>query len=284
MIILGIRVSNVNDVITQFDVIRIYRDDAQDAPFTDPPIGTVQLIASKVDYEYLDESGTDVHWYSASYYETTAPNAESDKSMPFKGIPANGPLGLITPDYIRANTDFPGLAALNDTKLWNYIWRAESLIYNWSLQYGGFCTEDKPNWEVMSRIAALMVVEQLYITTDASTRIRNVSGMKSERIGSYQYTMADPSTTTTTTVDANNPYAFGAEPIAILGYYTCGTGSTVHMKTTQVFPELAPSPGYVLTPQYVGVEVRPWHDYTDLELRRGILLGHPHWFRTQDPA
>jgi hypothetical protein len=283
MIILGIRVSNVNDVITQFDVIRIYREDAQDASFAGPPIGTIQLVASKIDYEYLDQSGQDTHWYSASYYQTTVPQVESEKSTPFKGIPANGPLGILTPDYIRANTEFPGLAALSDTRLWNYIWRAESLMYSWSMQYGGFCTEGKENWAVMSRIAGLMVVEQLYITTDASSRVRRVSGVKSEKIGSYSYTMADEGTTSTQTTDYNDPYAFGAEPLAILGYYTCGTTSLVHMKTTQVFPELAPIAGYPLTPQYVGVEVRPWHDFTDLELLRGVLLpgGYIH---TKDPA
>lgn len=282
MIILGIRVSNIAEVLTQYDLIRIYRDTAQDAAFNPPPLGTIQLIVNTIDYEYLDNQGNDTHWYSASYY-STANGIESDKSVPFKGIPASGPLGILTPDYIRANTDFPVLAAMNDTKLWNYIWRAESLMYSWSLQYGGFCVEDKPNWDVMSRIAALMVVEQLYITNDASLRARRVSGVQSEKIGSYSYSLAgQPSTTATD--NYQDPYAFGAEPIAILGYFTCGTTTTIHMKTTQVFPELAPSPSYVLTPQYVGVEVRPWHDFTDLELRRGILLGHPHWMRTQDPS
>lgn len=281
MIILGIRVSNIGEIITDYDTIRIYREAAQDAPFTDPPVGTIQLLANKTDYEYEDADGVQTDWYSASYYQ--APDTESDKSLPFQGIPADGPLGILTPDYIRANTDFPALAAMSDTKLWNYIWRAESLMYSWSLQYGGFCTEDKDNWNVMSRIAGLMVVEQLYITNDASIRARRVSGVQSEKIGSYSYSLAgQPSTTTT--ANYLDPYAFGAEPLAILGYFTCGTTTTIHMKTTQVFPELAPSPSYVLTPQYVGVEVRPWHDFTDLELRRGILLGHPHWMRTQDPA
>jgi hypothetical protein len=271
MIILGIRVSNITEVLTQFDVINIYRDIAQDALFSDPAIGTVQLKVGQVDYEYLDSDGDDTHWYSASYYHTVPPLIESDKSVPFKGIPANGPLGILTPDYIRANTDFPALAAMNDTKLWNYIWRAESLMYSWSLQYGGFCTTDKPNWDVMSRIAALQVVEQLYITNDASVRARRVSGVQSEKIGSYSYSLAKD-TGTTTTADYADPYGFGAEPLAILGYYTCGTSSLIHMKTTQVFPELAPIAGYPLTPQYVGVEVRPWHDFTDLELKRGVLL------------
>ncbi len=283
MIILGIRVSNITEVLSQFDIIRIYRDDAQDGDFAEPNIGTVQLVAGKIDYEYVDPAGNDTHWYSASYYHTTSPIVESDKSVPFKGIPANGPLGILTPDYIRANTDFPGLAVMSDTKLWNYIWRAESLIYSWAEQYGGFCVEDNPHWSTMSRIAALMVVEQLYITTDASTRIRNVSGIKSERIGSYQYTMADETTTTTTQVDPNNPYAFGAEPLAIFAHFTCGTSSLIHMKTTHVFPELAPIAGYPLTPQYVGVEVRPWHDFTDLELLRGVLLPGGR-ISTKDPA
>ena len=283
MIILGIRVSNVTEVLTQYDIIRVYRDDAQDALFSDPPIGTVQLKAGQIDYEYLDSDGDDTHWYSASYAHTVAPLIESDKSVPFKGIPASGPLGILTPDYIRANTDFPALAAMNDTKLWNYIWRAESLMYSWSLQYGGFCTEGKPNWDVMSRIAALMVVEQLYITSDASIRARRVSGVQSEKIGSYSYTL-NTSGGGSTTADYQDPYAFGAEPIAIMGYYTCGTTSMIHMKTTQVFPELAPRPGFVLTPQYMGVEVRPWHDFNDLELRRGIITGHPRWMRTKDPS
>lgn len=283
MIILGIRVSNINEVITQFDVIRIYRDNAQDASFTGPPLGTIQLVVSKVDYEYLDSSGDDTHWYSASYYNTTVPQVESDKSIPFKGIPANGPLGILTPDYIRANTDFPALPAMSDSKLWNYIWRAESLMYSWSMQYGGFCTDAKPNWDVMSRIAALQVVEQLYITSDASIRVRRVSGMQSEKIGSYSYTL-NTSSAATQGAEYNDPYAFGAEALAILGYFTCGTSSMIHMKTTQVFPELASRPGFVLTPQYVGVSIRPWHDFNDLELRRGILIGYRHWFRTQDPA
>lgn len=271
MIILGIRVSNVTEVLTQYDIIRVYRDIAQDASFSDPPIGTVQLVVGKIDYEYLDPDGDDTHWYSASYAHTTPPLVESDKSVPFKGIPAKGPLGILTPDYIRANTDFPALAAMSDTKLWNYIWRAESLMYSWALQYGGFCTIDKANWDVMSRIAALMVVEQLYITNDASIRARRVSGVQSEKIGSYSYSLAS-NNTTTQTADYADPYGFGAEPLAILGYYTCGTSSLIHMKTTQVFPELAPIPSYPLTPQYVGVEVRPWHDFTDLELLRGVLL------------
>lgn len=282
MIILGIRVSNITEVLTEYDIINVYRDTAKDALFSDPPIGTVQLMVGKIDYEYLDPDGDDTHWYSASYYHTIPPLIESDKSTPFKGIPASGPLGILTPDYIRANTDFPVLAVMGDTKLWNYIWRAESLMYGWAQQYGGFCTEGKPNWDVMSRIAALQVVEQLYITGDASLRARRVSGVQSEKIGSYSYSLA-AQPTTTTTADYQDPYAFGAEPLAILGYYTCGTTSAIHMKTTQVFPELAPIAGYPLTPQYVGVEVRPWHDFTDLELRRGILLpGSP--ISTKDPA
>lgn len=283
MIILGIRVSNVAEVITEYDLIRIYRTETPELPYTEPPIGTIQLVAGTIDYEYLDNEGNDTHWYSASYYSEAPPNIESDKSIPFKGIPANGPLGILTPDYIRANTEFPGLAVMSDTKLWNYIWRAEALIMSWAEQYGGFCVEEKPNWSTMSRIAGLMVVEQLYITTDASSRIRNVSGIKSERIGSYQYTMADASTTTTTTTEPNNPYAFGAEPLAIFSYYTCGTSSLIHMKTTHVFVELAPISGYALTPQYVGVEVRTWHDFTDLELRRGVLLPGSG-ISTRDPA
>jgi hypothetical protein len=278
-IILGIRVSNIGEIILTYDTMNIYRAETQDGPFTDL-IGTVQLVANTIQYEYTDPDGLVSSWYSASYKDTTT---ESEKSMPFQGIPAEGPLGILTPDYIRANTEFPGLAALSDVRLWNYIWRAESLMYSWSLQYGGFCVQGKENFAVMSRIAGLMVVEQLYITTDASSRVRRVSGVKSERIGSYQYTMADEGKTTTTTQDYNDPYAFGAEALAIMGHYTCGTVTTVHMKTTQVFPELAPVAGYPLTPQYVGVEVRPWHDFTDLELLRGVLLPGSH-ISTRDPA
>jgi hypothetical protein len=281
MIILGIRVMNINDIIVDYDTINIYRDVAQDAPFADPPIGTIQLTMSQTDYEYQDQTGEQTSWYRASYFQ--APSEESDKSLPFQGIPAEGPLGILTPAYIRSNTDFPALAAMSDTKLWNYIWRAEALMYSWSLQYGGFCTEGKPNWNVMARIACLMVVEQLYLTSDGAIRARRVSGVQSEKIGSYSYTL-NTGGGGTTTATYNDPYAFGAEPLAIMGYYTCGTSSMIHMKTTQVFPELAPAPGYILTPQYVGVEVRPWHDFTDLEIRRGILLGTHHWFRVQDPA
>jgi hypothetical protein len=271
MIILGIRVSNINEVLTQFDVIRVYRDIAPDGGFTNPPIGTIQMVVGQMDYEYLDAEGNDTHWYAADYYHTTPPNVVSDKSIPFKGIPATGPLGILTPDYIRASTDFPALAAMSDTKLWSYIWRAEALIYSWAQQYGGFCTEDKLYWDVMARIGALMVVEQLYITGNPASRARAASGVKSEKIGSYSYTLSDSSYETTSAAAAN-PYAFGAEPLAIFSNYTCGTSSMIHMKTTQVFPELAPIPGYVLTPQYAGVEVRPWHDFTDLELKRGVLL------------
>lgn len=284
MIILGIRVSNITEVLTQFDIINIYRDIAPDGGFTNPPIGTVQLVAGKIDYEFLDAEGNDTHWYSASYYHTTPPNVQSDKSMPFKGIPANGPLGILTPDYIRANTDFPGLAAMGDSRLWNYIWRAEALIMSWAEQYGGLCIpEGDTTWAVMSRIAALMVVEQLYITTDASSRVRRVSGMKSEKIGSYSYTMADESVKTAATATPVDPYAFGAEALAIFGHYTCGTSSLVHMKTTHVFIELSPVSGYPLTPQYNGVEIRPWHDFTDLELLRGVLLPGGR-LSTKDPA
>lgn len=268
MIILGIRVSNVNEVIVDYDIINIYRDVAQDAPFSDPPIGSIQLVMNQIDYEYDDITGDQTSWYRATYFRDPT---ESLQSLPFQGLPAEGPLGILTPDYIRANTGFPALAAMTDVQLWNYIWRAESLMFSWSQQYGGFCTVDKPNWNVMSRIAALMVVEQLYMTSDPSIRIRRISGVQSEKIGSYSYTMNTGGGGTTTTT-YNDPYAFGAEPLAIMGYYTCGTSSLVHMKTTQVFPELKPIPGYPLTPQYVGVEVRPWHDFTDLELRRGILL------------
>jgi len=282
VIVLGIRVSNINEIILDFDTIRIYRDTAQDSPFSDPPIGTIPLVMSTVNYEYDDHDGEQTNWYRATYYQAT-PTAESDKSLPFQGIPAEGPLGILTPDYIRANTDFPVLVSMSDAKLWNYIWRAEALMYGWSQQYGGFCTTDKPNWNVMSRIAGLMVVEQLYITSDASIRARRVSGVQSEKIGSYSYTLNTSSAASQST-DYNDPYAFGPEALAILGYFTCGTSSMIHMKTTQVFPELAPRPWFVLTPQYVGVEVRPWHDFTDLELRRGIVLGYNRWYRIKDPA
>src|SRR4029077_5748027 len=188
VIVLGIRVSNINEIILDFDTIRIYRDTAQDGPFSDPPIGTIQLVMSTVNYEYDDVDGEQTSWYRAEYFQATPSNV-SEKSLPFQGIPAEGPLGILTPDYIRANTDFPVLASMSDAKLWNYIWRAEALMYGWSQQYGGFCTTDKPNWNVMSRIAGLMVVEQLYITSDASIRARRVSGVQSEKIGSYSYTL-----------------------------------------------------------------------------------------------
>lgn len=283
MIILAIRVSNIGEVINDFDQIRLYRDVAQDGAFADPSIGFIQLIANTTDYEYHDADGQQTDWYRASCYNSAPPNDESEKSLPFQGIPAEGPLGILTPAYIRANTDFPALAAMSDAKLWNYIWRAEALIYSWSLQYGGFCTTDKPNWNVLSRIAALMVVEQLYITNDASSRARRVSGVQSEKIGSYSYSLAKESSQTTNVVNYEDPYAFGAEALAIFGYFTCGTDSLVHMKTTHVFIELAPIPGYPLTPQYPGVEVRPWHDFTDLELMRGVLLPGSG-FSTRDPA
>jgi hypothetical protein len=112
VIILGIRVSNINEIIADFDTIRIYRDIAQDAPFTGPPIGTIQLLMSQTNYEYDDADGLQTSWYRASYYQDT-PVAESDKSLPFQGVPAEGPLGILTPDYIRANTDFPALAAMS---------------------------------------------------------------------------------------------------------------------------------------------------------------------------
>jgi len=287
MIILAIRVSNIGEIIMDFDQMRVYRDATQDAAFSDPAIGTIQLVATQTDYEYDDPDGQQTDWYTITYYNSTD-STESEKSLPFQGIPAEGPLGLLTPDYIRANTDFPALAAMTDAKLWNYIWRAEALIYSWGQQYGGFCVVDKPNWNVMARIAAQMVVEQLYITNNPIARARRVSGVQSERIGSYSYTLQSGSANYDMQT-ANNPYAFGAEPLAILGYYTCGTSSLVHMKATQVFVELAPIAGYPLTPQYVGVEVRPWHDYMDLELMRGVMFPgslrlRGYNFGTKDPA
>jgi hypothetical protein len=143
-------------------------------------------------------------------------------------------------------------------------------MQGWAAQYGGFCT-DIANWDVMSRIAALMVVEQIFITQNPTIRAQRVSGMESEKIGTYSYKKASGDSSYSTQY-ANNPYAFGVEATAILGYYTCGTSSLIHMKTTKVFYEFEPLAGDPLTPQYIGVEVRPWHDFTDLQLRRGVLV------------
>jgi len=68
MIILGIRVSNIGEIIVDYDTINIYRDDAQDGDFAGPPIGTIQLLMNKIDYEYQDETGLQTSWYRASYF------------------------------------------------------------------------------------------------------------------------------------------------------------------------------------------------------------------------
>jgi hypothetical protein len=267
MIILGIRVTNVAEVLAQYNQIRIYRDDVQGGTFTNQ-IGIIPLVAGTTDYEFTDNAGDSTSWYKASYY-STAQTIESDLSPAFKGVPLEGPLGLLTPNYLRANTDFVALAALSDSKLSEYIWRAETIIQNYAAQYGGVCT-DIANYQVMMPIVAKMIVEQLFLTTSPQARAQAVSGFKQERIGSYQYTRftaAEQQSVQTTSTGPIPP-----EAMAILDAFVCGTSSRVHMKTTQVFPEINAIPGDPLTPALVGVEIRPWHEFTDLQLRGGRVL------------
>jgi hypothetical protein len=159
---------------------------------------------------------------------------------------------------------------MDDGKLAEYIWRAESLIQVYAAQYGGLCL-NKPNADTMMAIAERLIIEGMYIAGNPATRARRANGLQSEKIGSYSYSVSKDPTGTTSTSYAN-PYSyFGPEAQMILNYYTCGTAAnTIHMHTTQVFPEIKPIPGDPLTPQLVGVTVRPWHDFTDVQLRRGL--------------
>jgi hypothetical protein len=261
MIILRIFVQDIAEVIANYNQIRIYRDTSEAGAFSTVD-GNVTLVAGTTKYVYNDTDGLPTHWYKLSYFHTGT-SAESSKSGPYRGVPSSGELGLVTTSYIKANTDFEELRATDDSKVAELIIRAESLLNRYAQAFGGFLTS-KLNYSVNMPIAVRLLLEELWLRGKSGIREQKARGYTRERIGTYEYTIGS-----TTSEDKGYIYTilgyFTPEIYSIINYYLAAK-TRVFMKTTQIFPELAPVEGDILTPDSLGIAIRPYHDYLDIEI------------------
>jgi len=82
MIKLDIKVEDVDLILTEYDVVRVYRATSETGSYS--VIDTVTLLPAIEEYTYLDTTGTSTNWYKLSYYNTSSAQ-ESSLSGPFRG-------------------------------------------------------------------------------------------------------------------------------------------------------------------------------------------------------
>jgi hypothetical protein len=117
-------VDELANVMTQFDVQRVYRSTASDSgPWTEiTTVGTrVALVAGVTSYLFDDVAGSSAYWYCIDYYNT-ATTAVSDKSDPIGGTIA----GYCSIDDIR--TEGFAETAVTDAQIVAGIQRSTALI------------------------------------------------------------------------------------------------------------------------------------------------------------
>ena len=83
MVRLLIDVNNISQVLDYYDVIKIYRADAEAGPW-DTEITSVStripMLPEKTQYYYSDVSGDNTNWYKVTYFKEPA-GAESDITL-----------------------------------------------------------------------------------------------------------------------------------------------------------------------------------------------------------
>lgn len=260
MIVLGLHVQDINSVMSQYTQIRIYRDTAQNGPFSPPPIGVVNLVADQTDYEFFDPAGNNSSWYKASYYNPAGP-LESNPTPAMLGGPLVGPLGVLTPDVVRSDTDFAGLANLSDTRLGQYIFRAESMLQRFADRYGGW-NSGVPNFTQTLTMLARIVLEELWVRSSPGARTANALGTTMEKIGTYTYQRRQQSTSNLSPWDIRT--WFSPEVVDALRTIVSISPTKVRMQTSLVFSMLDPIPDPTLP-----FEMRPYWDGLDEELLIG---------------
>lgn len=135
------------------------------------------------------------------------------------------------------------LVAETDDVIQYWIALAESLLESFNLD------STLPGYETNIRFAVRKYTEYLYLEDDESTIVNANSPFKSERIGSYSYTRADPAQTQET--DEGFFAGLPAIVAAIIKRYL--SGSSPVSFTTSVFRQTKPNEE----------GVREYHDYLD---------------------
>lgn len=80
-------VDELSNVMTQFDVIKVYRADVRDGTYVEitGPATRVPLVVGTVQYEYIDSTAPSAsYWYRTSFYHTVT-SLESSMSLPIQG-------------------------------------------------------------------------------------------------------------------------------------------------------------------------------------------------------
>jgi hypothetical protein len=89
---LRVRVSELTNVMTQFDEIKVYRStDGQDGTYSEltGPSTRITLVADQTLYEYIDTAGDSSYWYRFAYFNSST-TTESTASTPIQGECADG--------------------------------------------------------------------------------------------------------------------------------------------------------------------------------------------------
>lgn len=92
---------------------------------------------------------------------------------------------FVTATEIRERTSFEELSSLSDSDLDWYIERADSWIYRATGR--DYTAETRESIQRDLRIATILLVELLWLKDQPDIKESEMSGLSSERIGSYSY-------------------------------------------------------------------------------------------------
>src|SRR5215467_1623219 len=243
MINLLIEVNDPQGAMSLYDTVRVYSDMDPTGAFTNL-LTSIQLVQTQTTYTYMHDVNTDT-WYEVCYYDT-ADSTESLRTGPVEGllqggpdIYTKGPLGVLTIAYVKNMTTFAPIGALDDAQLAELIIRAETILANYAARYGGWNT-GYPNFEILQRIVARLLLEEIWLRSSQTIRAANAGGFIMEQMGAYQYRRGWPPATTGQ--NATNPlWAYlGPEEQKLLADLVNVSPTQIFFTTTQVFPELVP--------------------------------------------
>ena len=127
---LSINVTEIQQVLLQFDVVLVYRAPAKGGPYTHltVPPGGIELNVGTTVYEFVDEDGTDDHWYKTSYYNTTT-SAESPRSEPIRGGTAGTRVGYTFRNYAPEFGEWGEVLTADDIR-YTYMFGIDAVAQN----------------------------------------------------------------------------------------------------------------------------------------------------------